>query len=468
MRILHPSCFLWLSSFSFSLLLISAPMSAQQSATWYAELSGARPDQLILRLVDTPNGPAASLDIPGRNMLRLSADSAVLSKKQLFFSFKGLQWTFKGKYRNREWQGLLQTADSSYSLHWQRQPTWPRSQWLHEKPAYREKEVHFENEKAGIRLAGTLTLPKGKGPFPAVVLITGSGPQNRDEEVLGHKPFQVIADALTQAGMAVLRYDDRGVGASEGQFQPATWRDYADDAAAAVAFLKKQPQIAAIGLLGHSEGGNIAPVVATEMEAVDFMLLLAAPGVPNIDMQLKQLDYIVRDTSSGYVYNRDYPFYEKVYRAMAEIEYKQVLLDSLNQMYRRWLTQIPEEELARLGGADAFRESEVERHSTDWYRAFLQFDVQPYLRKLDIPILALNGGRDEQVDAAQNLGALQELLTEGERSADFSLQLLEGLNHFFQPCSNCSILELYFTEVTIAPEALRAIITWLQEQDFID
>lgn len=349
-----------------------------------------------------------------------------------------------------------------YPLRWSIEPLVARTQAARQPLPYVSRDVVFLNKKENIELAGTLTLPKKKGKFPAVVLISGSGPQNRDEEVLGHKPFLVLADHLSRKGIAVLRYDGRGTARSKGLFRPATAENYAEDAWAAVEFLKNHPNIRSnqIGLVGHSEGGNIAPMLAVQRGGIGFIVLLAAPGVPNLDMYLTQLDLIFKEEPKE-IYERDVPFLENVYRSMASIQDKAVLRDSLTTLFDDWLRKIPAEELATVGDVEAYKAAEIARHSDDWYHYFLQFNVQEYLSQLKIPILALNGDKDIQVEATQNLGGLKEIL---ERSGhqQYKLVTVEGVNHFFQPCKEGNFPEIYFLPDTFFPLALKEISDWIK------
>lgn len=230
-------------------------------------------------------GYSGYVDIPSANIFRIGLDTLGLDDEgSVYFSHKGLKLSFLGNLASNTTliKGEIKVDDFSGDLMFSRKPQVPRTQIIKEPLPYNSQDIYFYNSDS-TRLAGTLTIPKDKITFPAVVLISGSGPQNRDGEILGHRPFRILADYLTRHGVAVLRYDDRGYGASEGEFRPATSLDYTDDALAAVRFLAFNfpDQINKIGLIGHSEGGNIAPVAATVNPAIDFLILLAAPGLSN-------------------------------------------------------------------------------------------------------------------------------------------------------------------------------------------
>lgn len=445
------------------LLLWQAAYSQDITGSWYAQQDSTH---YLLDLRNGEQGLYGLLDIPHRNQFRFSLDSITLdSSGALYFLHRGLDVEFRGQWKAAEWQisGTLFNKGQSTALEWSDRPTVARSQWVEREVPYLSEEVRFANSKAGIELSGTLTLPNSSGPFPAMVLISGSGPQNRDEEVLGHRPFRVLADHLTRNGIAVLRYDDRGTAKSGGQFRPATSRDYADDGAAALDFLKKHPSINQqyIGLLGHSEGGNIAPMIAADHPEVAFLALMAAPGVSNLDMYLVQLKLIIEDSPDDYVYERDFPFWESVYRTMATTEDKVLLREKLNHLFDEWIAIVPEEEWAVFGGSDVFKKQQIERHCSDWYHYFLQFDINDYLPKLDIPILALNGDKDRQVEAKQNLAGFEKAFKHNGHPLSKTVQL-ENVNHFFQPCKEGSIQEVYFLTESFSSKALKEMATWIQ------
>ncbi|MEM1120912.1 MAG: alpha/beta fold hydrolase [Bacteroidota bacterium] len=392
-------------------------------------------------------------------------DTVIFSDDQhLKLVHNGLNIRLNGRLNtaNQVINGFLHVDSSSTKVTLTRTPQAKRTQTIVPPLPYYSEEVFFYN-KDSTRLAGTLTTPKQGDSFAAVVLVSGSGPQDRNSEILGHKPFEILADHLTRKGIAVLRYDDRGYGASHGQFRPATTLDYTYDALAAVNFLKTHPtqKFNKIGIIGHSEGGNIAPVAATMDSSVNFIVLLAAPGLSNYDFYLISLDLIMQETPE--TYDRDFPFFKSVYKDMATIDDKEILKDSLQRKFASIVLQMSEEELIPFNGADAYVKSMVAYHTSDWYHYFLQFDVTPYLEKLTIPILALNGDQDTSVEAAANLRGIQQIL---ERSGNnnFEVVPLKNVNHFFQESKDAKIESVYFNEITFSREALVKIEKWIQQR----
>ncbi|MBB6252777.1 alpha/beta hydrolase [Nitrospirillum iridis] len=329
-----------------------------------------------------------------------------------------------------------------------------RPQLPHPPFSYRAVEVAYPNPAApGVRLAGTLTLPPGKGPFPAALLITGSGPQDRDETMEGHKPFLVLADALTRRGIAVLRVDDRGVAQSTGDFDAATTPDFATDAAAGVAFLRTRAEIdpARIGLIGHSEGGLIAPMVANRDPAIAWLVLMAGPGLPGEDILLSQKRLIAGATGVG--------------AAGAE------RLVDLDRREYAILKEEPDAERARarlrlllqggvIGGDNRIATSEdlIEAVTKPWYRWFLTYDPAPALRTLRLPVLALVGSKDLQVAARENLPALRTALADDPLA---EVREVPGLNHLFQPADTGAPSEYARIPQTIAPPVLELITDWV-------
>jgi len=320
---------------------------------------------------------------------------------------------------------------------------------------YEEEEVSYANDD--IRLAGTLTFPSEGGPFPAAILISGSGPQDRNEEVFGHKPFLVLSDHLTRAGIAVLRVDDRGVGGSGGSAAESTTEDFAGDVLAGIAFLKDRAEIdpTRVGLIGHSEGGIIAPLVASRSDAVAFVIMLAGPGVPGDEILYLQTKLI----------------------ALAAGVDEQALAGAL-EAHRELTAAVKsgagDEEIrdrvralieAQLGGAeseaiDSAVEQTVAQMTSPWFRFFLGYDPRPALGKVRVPVLALNGELDLQVDPDQNLPEIRKALEQGGNE-DFTVEELPGLNHLFQKAETGSVEEYYTLEETLNPAALDTIRDWI-------
>jgi pimeloyl-ACP methyl ester carboxylesterase len=316
---------------------------------------------------------------------------------------------------------------------------------------YRSEHVAIVNAAGRVVLDGTLTVPEGQGPFPAVVLITGSGPQNRDEEIFGHKPFLVLADHLTRRGIAVLRYDDRGVGKSTGTFASATSEDFAGDAWTAWQTLSTRPEIdpKRIGLAGHSEGGLIAPMLAAVHPEVAFVVMLAGPGVTGEQILLRQGVAIAKASGAS----------EEAIAANVSLQ-KQVFTilreESSPARIIERLSAIP------VPGPKEASASLVKQSSSPWLRYFVLYDPAPALAKVRCPVLAIGGELDLQVLPDQNLPAIETALKLGGNK-DVTVLGLPGLNHLLQTAKTGLPAEYAQIEETMAPAALDTIATWIRK-----
>jgi pimeloyl-ACP methyl ester carboxylesterase len=328
---------------------------------------------------------------------------------------------------------------------------------------YDEEEVKVTNTVQGDVLAGTLTKPRTDGPFPAALLITGSGPQNRDEELLGHKPFLILSDYLTRRGIAVLRLDDRGVAKSTGRFNAATTADFATDIEAGVAFLKSRSDIdhSHIGLIGHSEGGIIAPLVASRNKDVAFIVLMAGTGVPGdqvlelqsavIERAMGAPEARIADSSQGL---------KSVCHVLRTVSDKKEQDRQILQAIRAALKRTPASEIKKAGGLEKATNLQFASIGSVWMRYFLLYDPAVALRKVHCPVLAINGSKDMQVIPSQNLPAITAALMEAH-NPDVTVRELPGLNHLFQTAGTGAPSEYSNIEETIAPIALQTMGDWI-------
>ena len=322
---------------------------------------------------------------------------------------------------------------------------------------YESVEVRFDN--GPITLGGTLVIPEGAGPFPVAVLISGSGQQDRDESIMGHKPFLVLADWLARQGVATLRYDDRGVGESGGNPIGATSADFAEDALAAVVFLADDERFSTIGLIGHSEGGLIAPMVAAQAD-VAFTVLLAGPGVPGAEVLAKQTEDLMRaeGASRSAVDWRVGWGTEVIALAASDMDSADVAAQ-IRGVMEAAAADVPPgfEQLV----SDAAIEETVAAFTDPWLRYFLAYNPQPALEALAIPVLALIGDLDLQVSAELNIPALEAALA---GNSDATVTELDGLNHLFQTATTGAVSEYGQIEETFAPEAMELVSDWILER----
>ncbi|MDD3080525.1 MAG: alpha/beta fold hydrolase [Paludibacter sp.] len=330
---------------------------------------------------------------------------------------------------------------------------------------YNSEDVTFENKQAGTTLAGTFTFPKTEGTFKTVVLITGSGPQNRDEELLGHKPFLVLSDYLTRHGIAVLRFDDRGCFKSSGNFQTATTPDFATDVEAAVAYLQTRKEVdkKKIGLIGHSEGGLIAPMVAAHNKNIGFIVLMAGPGIKGSDIILLQQELVGK--ANG-VNQDDLEAAHAMNQHIFDMIDKNQNTDSLKNDIKKYiLDEIAKHpELMKQEGTSMNMEelvdAQMKQITSPWFLYFLKYNPVPVLEKVKCPVLAINGSKDLQVPAQVNLKAIEDALTKAHNK-NFVIKEMSGLNHLFQECKTGSPNEYAGIEQTISPSALTTIADWI-------
>jgi len=327
---------------------------------------------------------------------------------------------------------------------------------------YIEEEVKYENRKAGVTLAGTLTIPSGTGPFPAVVLLPGSGPQNRNEELFSHRPFLVLADHLTRQGIAVLRVDKRGVGGSTGDYFKATTGDFTDDALAGIEFLKGRKEInqKRIGLVGHSEGGMMAPIAATKSPDVAFIVMLAGPGQRIADIIIFQVLHDAKAQGADentLALKRSW--YERFFALVAEDTDNAVAEEKIRALH----TTLTADKKEKLGWPDDKLADKLAEELSPWWRYFMQYNPQATLMKVRCPVLALGGERDMQVPAKENLSAIEDALKAGGNT-HFTVREFPGLNHVFQTAPPGMELEYAKIEETMSPLVLQTVSNWIRER----
>lgn len=327
---------------------------------------------------------------------------------------------------------------------------------------YVEEEVKYSNLTADVTLAGTLTLPRTGKPSPAVLLIAGSGPIDRNETVFGHKPFLVLADHLTRQGFAVLRVDKRGIGQSTGNYGVATTEDFSSDALAGVAYLKTRKEVDAkqIGLIGHSEGGLIAPMIAAKSNDVAFIVLMAGPCVSGETILYTQEALISRAMgATEEQISHQLDFQQQVLSVIKNESDLEKAEKLLRELIAKQVAYLPKEE--QQTSAEAM-EDQMKRCNSRWFRYYLNYDPIISLKHLKIPVLVINGELDSQVSPKQNLPVIAKILKEaGNRN--YRIIEFPKLNHFFQTCETGSILEYGKIEETIAPEVLDTLSGWILE-----
>lgn len=429
--------------------------------------------RLVFHISAVDNGLTATMDSPDQGAFDLPMTSATYVDGLLTLTLNSANITYTGRLdENGVIKGEFKQGPQPIPLDLNRTTTPIEKTLRPQDPAepfpYKAEEVFFENTDAGIKLAGTLTLPEGKGKFPAIVLISGSGPQNRDEELMGHRPFAVLADFFTRNGIAVLRYDDRGSYASEGDFQSATSVDFATDAAAAVAYLKTRKEInkKKIGLAGHSEGGLIAPMVAVDhRKDVSFIILMAGPGVNGEIIMLEQQELIGRANNmpeEALMITKS--INQQIFNLIKSTPDSSVLDTKMDELLHKLMTENPE--MAQGADVDATVEQLKNTLLTPWIKFFITHDPGIVLENVKCPVLAINGSLDLQVPSGLNLSAIESSLRKGG-NRKFKMVELDGLNHLFQECETGSPTEYANIEQTIAPVAMETMLEWLRKMKVV-
>ncbi len=438
---------------------------------WQGELTVGMSLRIIVKINRTPEGIlVGKMDSPDQGAMDIPIDTIIFKDDSLHFEIKKIFGAYDGKLspEGTELIGHWKQMGMSFALNMKRLEKAPevrRPQEPQKPYPYDEEEVAYENTRAGVKLAGTLTLPRTKPPFPAVILITGSGPQDRNETVFGHRPFLVLADYLTRRGIATLRGDDRGVGGSTGDPSRATSEDFAEDVLAGIEYLKSRKEIDSkkIGLIGHSEGGIIAPIVATRSHDVAFIVLMAGTGLTGEEILLMQGALLRKAMgASEDVIKRERETQKKIFHVIKEEMDTVVAKQRLREIISASIERLPEQEKKAMGDPSLMIEAQVRNSLSPWFRFFLTYDPKPALRKLSCPVLAINGEKDLQVPAKENLAAIEQALKEGGNK-DNTIKELPGLNHLFQTAETGSITEYAKIEETISPSLLQMIGEWIEK-----
>lgn len=444
--------------------LTSYPMNAQDIiGQWNGALKIQGTQlRIIFHISKTDSGYIATMDSPDQNARGIPVTSTSFENSKLKLEIRNLGFEYDGEFEGSIITGTLKQNGQEFPLNLSREKiekqTAKRPQEPKKPYPYYSEDITFQNNKANITLAGTLTLPKKEGIFPAVILITGSGPENRDEEVFGHKPFLVIADYLTRNGIAVLRYDDRGVAQSTGDFKTATSFDFASDVESAITYLKTRKEINAkkIGLIGHSEGGTIAPIVAIESKDVAFIVLLAGPGLQGNKLMLLQKEKVEQ---AMHIDEQGIAKGQKIFgEAYNIILHSDATVGNLRNKINVYFRQ------ALGNGANQEQITAITNQIVNpWMINFLKYNPAPTLEKVKCPVLALNGGKDLQVPAQENLGAIKTALAKGGNK-NVTTKVFPNLNHLFQDCKTGLPNEYSEIEETFSPAALDEITIWIKKQ----
>lgn len=404
---------------------------------------------------DDAGNAICKLDSPDQNAFGLPCSVVSLTDTAVKVESRALMATYSGELKGDSLVGAFEQrgANIPLTLHRNAAPQKPKERAQTPQPPfpYTVKDVEFVNPSAGIVLSGTLTIPDNAKNVPAVVMITGSGAQDRDESVFGHRPFAVIADHLTRQGIAVLRFDDRGTGKSGGKFSAALTSDFAADARAAFGFLASQPGIdkKKMGYIGHSEGGQISFMNAAADSRVAFIVALAAPAIKGAEVMIRQNEMVFEAATGMKMPEAAHESVVQMFDAIASSNDTEALRSELKRIL--CLESTPESQRTAV-------ERQIESAVSPWYVGFVKSDPSAAIKATKCAVLALGGSNDVQVEASTNLAAIKALC--GSKSV--TTKEYPGMNHLFQKCASPKEgLNYGEIEQTIAPEVLTDISTWL-------
>ena len=435
------------------LLFVVLQCQAQIEGYWKGEIDlGTLKLEMAFNIKAIENGYSATLDVPAQGAFDYPVDETTFKDGHLQLTMSAMDASYLGTPKDGVIEGEFTQRGMTFPLNLVKAEKKEQKKARPQDPLppfnYHIEEVTFVNEKEGNTLVGTLTIPKGEGPFPAMVLVSGSGQQDRDEELMNHRPFWIIADYCALHGIAVLRYDDRGIGGSTGEVENATTMDFSYDAEAAFNYLHNRKEINAskVGILGHSEGGVINFMVAARRPEVAFLVSLAGPSVNGIEVLKEQQAAILRASGMSeeavqFSSNANAQLFDIIEASNDREE-----ADSLmRQLVKGW------------GYSEELTEQTVGQMTSPWMYYFLKYDPTEAIVKTNCPALLLNGSKDLQVIASQNLPGYEKIISDYGKT-NLTLRELPDLNHLFQHCETGSPNEYFEIEETISPEVLELIV----------
>ena len=450
----------------FSAFLITISLQGQDIAgDWNGVLKVQGMQlRLVFHITKADNGYASTLDSPDQGALGIPVTSTELDGTAITLKVDPLRIVYSGIINTEnEIEGTFTQSGQSFPMNLTQTPIEKSEPKRPQEPKppfpYKSEDVKLPSLDGSFELAGTLTLPRDKSDYPVVILISGSGPQNRDEELLGHKPFLVLSDHLTRNGIGVLRYDDRGVAESGGDRQNATSLDFANDVQAVVNFLKKRKDIGKnpIGLIGHSEGGLIAPMVASKSKDVDFIVLMAGPGVPGDQIIIEQTGLILKSAGNS---EERIQSELNLSRGAFDIIKSSQNPDSIKSDLLSYFSEsMKDAPLPEGTSIEEFLEPQLAQLTSPWFQYFLSYDPTTSLSKVQCPVLAINGEKDLQVPP-NNLQLIHAALVKGGNK-NVTVSEFPGLNHLFQTSETGAVNEYATIEETMAPVVLKRITDWI-------
>ncbi|MEM8908320.1 MAG: alpha/beta hydrolase [Bacteroidota bacterium] len=453
------------------ILLTSTSIYAQEiTGVWKGQITLGKGKEIVFlfNIEEANRQLHTTVSIPSQGVVGLKPKATIFSNGELTIDGSNLGMGYQGTYNEaqKEFEGQFQEGVNKIPLALKKEKGALKKVEKKERPQepklpypYLSENIVFENEAAQVKLAGTFTKPKQGTLFPAVVLISGSGGQDRDGSAFGHKNLLVLADHLTRAGLAVLRFDDRGFGESTGDFSIDTTADFASDVQSAVEYLRTRKEVAKIGLVGHSEGGIIAPMVANRMpNNIAFIVSLAGAGIIGGETSL-----IVSKNLRPFPVPSEAAYESTIRKAIAIASKKGNIAEiskELTAHYQKTISPILQPMLGSKEKTDATIQGLVESRISPWSRYFYHYNPADEFKKVTCAVLAINGSKDIQVPADIHLTAIEKALKTG-KATHYQIKKLDGLNHFFQQCNTCKMSEYQQLEETFNVDALKAISNWI-------
>ena len=417
----------------------------------------------------------ATLDVPSQNVKGMACSDVTVKDNDITIKMTMLNGKFTGNLKSANtiagtWtqNGMDLPLDLSRS---DKEIELVRPQTPKDPLPYNSEDIIYYSENKSIEYGATITYPKDGKQHAAILLITGSGPQNRDEEIFGHKPFAVVADYLTRKGYVVMRVDDRGVGKTTGKHTGATSADFARDANLALDYLKKKKYVdkSKLGIWGHSEGGAIAPIVANQRKDIDFLILMAAPGVKVTELMTEQNEALLKSSGMPDEYVKAYvALYKDIVTILVDSKTQPEAAKKMHELMHEWRGKTDSAVVVKITGiTDEYTETRFSNEflklmEDPWMMYFLRYDPQLELKNLSAKVLALNGDKDVQVISKTNLQGIEASLKES-KSKVYNLHEIKGVNHLFQECKTCTVLEYGQLEQTIKPAVLDIVGAWLDK-----
>ncbi len=460
----------------FCLLLVCSVANAQNSfsGVWKGKIEAFNLT-VVLNISEKDGKLSATMDSPDQGVKGIACDQVSVSGNTITVSISVAGANYIGTLSEdkKTLTGKFNQGGGSFDLVLGKDgipAAKPKPQTPQPPFSYHSEDIEYDNAGKTVHLAATLTYPKTGGKFPVAVLISGSGQQDRDETLMGHKPFAVIADRLTKLGFAVLRVDDRGTGKSTGEVLKASSADFANDVITSINYLKGRKEIDAkrIGLIGHSEGGLIASIVAAETNDINFMILLAGPGIKGADLLAEQGEQLILQSGVSKEAVQNYlPLYKKFIQFSAEGLDSATYVIKAREAFNTWKAASDPELVKQVGFTDiasteAIFENLIPGFTAPWMQFFLASDASLPLEKTSAKVLALNGEKDVQVLANSNTEGIKKALKKS-KSPSYEVKILPGLNHLFQKCTLCTVAEYGMLEETFSEAALAEMASWLQK-----